>query len=344
MNCKNSAMKLEEGLNRLGYRAEILNIGENHSIIVTNAGMRVFGPFNGDDDPGFVWTKPDIGAARQDTRYEWNIGGDRIWIAPEIQYYCRDRSRFWDTLYVQKEIEPGRYKIIKEGNSVTVGGHISANAHNLATGRQEMEIYTTVAPLDVPGRYRTGNVKYSGYSIHTRLNILAGNAKSAIWNLTPVYPGGTLLVSLREKPAVSDYFKNLHALKIELRDKMAELPVSGDVMFKLGFLSGQITGKMIYFKKENTHATLMIKNFNNIPYGNYIDEPPENIGDNGYSVFVYYDGNAESFGEIECVSEACGGGTDKRSTELNVSTMFFYGAEADIISVLNKTVHLEDDA
>ena len=66
------------------------------TIIVSQHGGRIFGPFLSKESASIFWSNdvfagPDTFKAFLDSG-SWNIGGDRMWIAPEIQYHVPDRN------------------------------------------------------------------------------------------------------------------------------------------------------------------------------------------------------------------------------------------------------------
>ena len=36
----------------------------------------------------------------------WNVGGERVWVAPEIQFHIRDRSDFWASYHLPPAVDP----------------------------------------------------------------------------------------------------------------------------------------------------------------------------------------------------------------------------------------------
>ena len=65
------------------------------SVVVTQRGARIFGPFLSDGTP-LCWINPALAdeASFQDfiASGDWNLGGERVWIAPEIENLVSDSS------------------------------------------------------------------------------------------------------------------------------------------------------------------------------------------------------------------------------------------------------------
>ena len=81
---------------------------------------------------------------------DWNIGGDRIWIAPEIQYNCTDRTDFWGTLDLPKQMDPGNYTLKQIGDGWTLAQDVTLEAHNLNTGGKTLHVDARLPPRAGP--------------------------------------------------------------------------------------------------------------------------------------------------------------------------------------------------
>ena len=78
---------------------------------------------------------------------DWNIGGDRIWIAPEIQYNCHDRTDFWGTLDLPQQMDPGDYTLEQLGGDAwRVAQEVSLEAYNLNTGSKILHVAACLPP------------------------------------------------------------------------------------------------------------------------------------------------------------------------------------------------------
>ncbi|MBN1836135.1 MAG: hypothetical protein JW820_09820, partial [Spirochaetales bacterium] len=79
------------------------------SIVVSAYGGRIFGPFVGAESLG--WLSPLFGDPEgfraAVAAGAWNLGGERLWLAPELRYCVRDRKRFLESYTVQPAMDPG---------------------------------------------------------------------------------------------------------------------------------------------------------------------------------------------------------------------------------------------
>jgi hypothetical protein len=75
-----------------GLRFDVLNLQNDYRVIVTQRGGRIFGPFLGEAGESILWAN-ECHKSRESFEafiysgqdWSWNVGGDRVWIAPELQ-------------------------------------------------------------------------------------------------------------------------------------------------------------------------------------------------------------------------------------------------------------------
>ena len=93
---------------------EVLPLQGDACIIVAERGGRIFGPFLGKGE-SVTWMSPAFTDAATFSAFvragNWNLGGERIWISPEIRYMVRDRKDFWNTVFVPPEMDPGSHAL-----------------------------------------------------------------------------------------------------------------------------------------------------------------------------------------------------------------------------------------
>ena len=102
---------------RLGIMFRELDLGHDLTLVVSVAGGRVFGPFlNGLDALGWSLDEPGFEAAL--LAGDWNIGGERVWLAPERHFNFTDPARMLETYRVAPELDPGVWNLATEGDGV----------------------------------------------------------------------------------------------------------------------------------------------------------------------------------------------------------------------------------
>lgn len=91
---------------KLNYK--VLSTISGGSVAILERGARVIGAFVNESTNNFLWTNPNM---QQLSLEEWNIGGDRIWLSPEVEFHIPDHSRF-DSFEVQRSMDPGNYEFL----------------------------------------------------------------------------------------------------------------------------------------------------------------------------------------------------------------------------------------
>ncbi len=83
-------------------RHEILELQDGVFVVVLEHGGRILGPFLSEESASIAWLNEVWADADAFSAYiaakEWNLGGERIWISPEIHIRVRDRNDFWGTI------------------------------------------------------------------------------------------------------------------------------------------------------------------------------------------------------------------------------------------------------
>jgi hypothetical protein len=96
---------------------------------------------------------------------DWCIGGDRVWLAPEVQFNIPDRLH-WDSggAYVlPKAVDPGEYRLGNPGDgAVSLEQTVSLQLHNLASGTKKVRVCRTVRAARDPLRSFTAYAEVSG--------------------------------------------------------------------------------------------------------------------------------------------------------------------------------------
>ncbi len=248
-------------------------------------------------------------------RGDWNLGGERTWIAPEIQFTIRDRRDFWGSYSLPAAMDPGTWRLepARDGGCA-LRQEAELAAHNLAAGVKRLRVQRFVRSVADPVRsLRQGacaDVSFMGYEHDTVVRDLEPNAIGAqSWNLIQLVPGGSVFLPLLAPAVQRDYFEPVGEERQRLADDLVELSITGAHRYKVGYGAAYHVGRVGYVRAlDPSRARLLVRAFFNNPSTSYLEEPASKPGENGDSVHVYNDdGNAGGFGEIECYGQALGG-------------------------------------
>src|SRR5689334_1618993 len=107
---------LETILREVGEEYRVLALHGEASLLVTRRGARILGVFPAPGADNLLWTNPvafeSVAAFKQFTADGgWDIGGERIWLGPQIQFSVRDRNNFPASFHVQADMDPGDFKL-----------------------------------------------------------------------------------------------------------------------------------------------------------------------------------------------------------------------------------------
>ena len=233
--------ELERSLHGAGEPYHLLHLQDAASALVTQRGARVLGLFPAPDADNLLWTNKactDASSWRSFTAAGgWNLGGERCWIAPEIQYNVRDRSDFFATLAVPTAVDPGQYDLSVSGDSVRLEQTISLTAYNLAVGEKHLHVIRTIRPAANPlALSAMDDLAYAGYEQTASLVELNDTPiLSAIWNLVQLKAGGRLIIPCFGAVQSDVYFGSAPDEARASTDGSVRIDITGERQFKVGY-------------------------------------------------------------------------------------------------------------
>lgn len=313
--------QLAATLDAVGLTYAPLDLGAAR-LLITQRGGRVFGPFFG-EAPGLFWMQPALAETERLVAFlrqretGWNLGGERLWIAPEIQFTIRDRADFWGSYHMPSAMDPGKYALQAAQGVVRLAQQMTLDAYNLASGQTQLVAGVTLRPLPDPLRRvvdyaaLVDGVQYAGYARVVRLaHAVPTTIMSGAWVLVQVNAGGTLIVPARPGAEVTTYMGDPVPAALTPADGAFRVPMTGDRQFKTGYRAAYLTGRLGYLHPGTgaDDAYLLVRGFDNDPSSIYPEEPPDQPGVNGDSVHLYNDdGGMGGFAELECQGRTLGG-------------------------------------
>ncbi len=327
-----------------------LPLQNNVSLLISQRGGRVFGPFLTPDSESLFWMTPAFASAEDFGAFvaagEWNLGGERVWIAPEIQYGVRDRADFWNSLSLPPQMDPGNWTLAQDGEAWTLSQFLTLDAYNLARGQKTLHVERRIYPAADPLRglhnhsQLLDGVTFAGYAQTVTLSETQTDAiMSESWDLVQLNPGGELLIPATPGVGYSDYFEPIDAVYQTIDAHGVRLRITGDRRYKVGYKAAHIFGRLGYVNAlDDERAYLMVRNFFNNPSAPYVEEPAACAGCRGHSVHVYNDGGKfGGFGELECNGQTVGGETGRASSTDTFVLWLYVGSWENITDI---TQHL----
>ena len=295
-----------------GMKCEVLSVGEGWQVIVSEHGGHIFGPFSDSCPEGIFWI-PE--AVRDREKYKelidqkiWNIGGDRVWIAPEIQFNITDRSRFRETLNTPKTIDPGSYRMTRDGDRIHLNMELDLTSYNTVTGSLHADFHRMIHPAKNPLRKLPmfeelmEGLSYCGLEEVIDLKVSGDEGILAeSWDLLQIRPKGTLFIPMYCPLRGTDHYEPAGDHETVTENGIL-LRITGDSRYKIAYRSAVMTGRFGYLADSDSDTSvLVIICYPNNPSAMYSEQPPLIEGDTGYSIHVYNDdGNSGGFAEMEC--------------------------------------------
>lgn len=310
------------------------------TIILSQHGGRTFGPFLSKESESIFWAN-DVFARPETFKAflrsgSWNIGGDRMWIAPEIQYHVPDRSDFWGSVFWPEQVDPGTYSLEQpESGQWRLSQDMVLEAYNLASGQKELCLERLIRQVEDPLRNVGGypelldGVLYAGYEqVVTLTERKRDDILSEAWCLTQLNPGGVLVIPASPRVEYTDYYRPIDESLQTIHPNHVRLEITGDRQYKVGYKAAHVFGRLAYFNHfDDGRAYLIVRNFFNNPSAPYAEEPDHTPGCRGHSIHVYNDdGNAGGFGELECNAQTIGGETGRSSRTDQLVLWLYVGA------------------
>ncbi|KPG80240.1 hypothetical protein [Frigoribacterium sp. RIT-PI-h] len=311
---------VEARLATAGIPFERLAVGPDAVVVVSSYGGRVYGPFFAAGEaenwlPDAFASDDAFGALLGGG--DWNVGGDRVWIGPEIAYMIRDRDDYWGSYEMPPSLDPGRHDLDRTGDRVTLSRVAELEAFTAPTGHVRADLTLVVRPAAHPLRHLRGAsaagpdgtplvdaVEYGGYVTEVRLGITSDGAHEAeSWMLDQVRAGGTAFVAAVPDTQVTDYYEPVGDLLAEVPGGVA-VSLTGADRFKIGFAAPHVTGRLGYVRAvgdpTDDRAVLFVRGSHSDPSAEYSEEPDPSPGVRGDSLHLYDDdGGLGGFAEIE---------------------------------------------
>ena len=340
---------LIETLKAVGKHAELYQTGDGTRLLILPYGGRILGVFAPGSDENFLWTNSVLNSRESARAYyasdDWqNSGGDRTWLAPEVEFFFPkfpdvDIAGYWQP----RSLDPGSYALTKTAQEITLTNRLKIEAFR-SRKSVELEITKSVAGAPSPLRYDTrfhfSAVEYAGHTLLTSLKILDEDASVAplvgLWSLTQMPHRGELFIPTYSKAEPRIYFGLVDTPSGELSigDRLLRFKMRAPGEHKIGVYAANTTGRIGYIYPAGNRYALIVRNFFVNPSGEYADVPWTEPSDFGYSTQACsVNSRWGEFSEMEYHVPAIGGSTGLNHVEDRSQLWAYRGSREDIVQI-----------
>ncbi|MBP1994005.1 DUF6786 family protein [Paenibacillus eucommiae] len=338
--------KLVNVLEQVGLRYAVINGEHGGALVLLERGARVIGIYAEGEAENSLWVHPLLEDVRQaKTHFQdeqhWNIGGDRTWVSPEVEFFISNVEAFWDTYKVPAAIDPGAY-VMSDGDFGREEKSWSQSAALFAYRSQlELDFHLQKKLRLVPDPLRFtsynssfGSYSYIGYELDIRLSIPAEapSAPLSLWNLLQLPAGGEVRIPTYGQADVTDFFAPTGPSHLKVTPGLVSFRLDAKEQHKISIKAPFITGRMGYMREgAEGEAYLLVRQFQVNPSADYPDVPADRLDDQGHCVQCYNDsGELGAFGEMEYHSPALSIKSKDKELQDRSQIWCYNGKAADI--------------
>lgn len=316
-----SKVKLVENLKEAGHPLIELYGPEGGSALFLPFGMRILGLFDSNERENFFWVNPQLmDLTRVRAFFQtlgWkNSGGERTWIAPEVDLFIKDLNDPWKSYEVPPSLDPGNYSVKQCDSAIQMENRAQVTVHRIKR-KCRVDLKKMIRMIANPLRYEEKvkklgmQLQYVGYEEITILRLLSDpepGVRLGIWSLTQVPPYGEVIIPTTDRSQPRNYFGEPATDHLQVGSNFIRLIIDGETKYKVGLPATSVIGRIGYLRAaKDGRWTVLIRNFFVDPSGEYVDVPLDDQNDLGYAIQCYNDdGKLGSFGEIEYHAPAIG--------------------------------------
>ncbi len=336
-------------LKAVGKPTELYETDDGTRLLILPYGGRILGVFAPGSDENFLWTNSALNSIESARAYyasdDWqNSGGDRTWLAPEVDFFFPafpniDIAGYWQP----RALDPGNYEVARTDHGVKLTNRLSIEGFR-SKKKADLEITKSVStalnPLRHDAAIQTGAVEYAGHTLLTSLRILGPNPNDAplvgLWSLTQMPHQGELFIPTYFKSEPRIYFGLVDTPPDELvvGNHLIRFQMRAAGEHKIGVRALATTGRVGYTYSIGSKQALIIRNFYVNPSGEYADVPWTEPADRGYSTQACsVNSKWGMFSELEYHVPAIGGETGLGFIEDRSQLWAFRGADEDILKI-----------
>lgn len=236
----------------------------------------------------------------------WNAGGDRLWAAPELDWFWKTRTAVdFDQYEIPAALDPAPWftedhqpGYCRVTQNVELPNQHDGQVTRFKRARNFELVALNQAPFfEIHLAYRTDN----------ELSIKSGPEDQCLdsWSILQLPPGGTLWLGTSGEGVPRDYFAPVPASMWGRDADALHFEINGAQQYKVGVAPHHSNGRMAYTRPVDGQLLVIYRQFWVQPWRFYCDWPMLSGATQGDAVQIYNDdGNAGGFGEMEYHSPA----------------------------------------
>lgn len=328
--------QLKTGIEASGHHVRTWRAGDGE-LMLLNHGARLLACRLPDAQGNLFWHNPALldshTAAATLNAAGGSIGGDRLWLAPEIAYMWTDlaaaRVDVSRSAVLEPGMDPADWRVHDEdADRVHLTAEMRLLDHRFKRAI-ELEVSREFAVIDRPSGLPDGIVCAS-FAIHNEARLVGGDdgAVAGTWDLLQLPATGTLIcptVTPVELPR--RYYDPFGEKHVTSDGKSVRFLIDGKRRIKMGLLAEHVTGRMGYYRRHDAAtASLVVRIFLPQPGEAYVDLPRDSEDVFGGDAIQAYndDGRFGGFGEMEYHDPALivGQGVKQRSGSCVTHVLF----------------------
>lgn len=205
--------------------------------------------------PAF-WTNP--------AAPDWNVGGDRLWLGPERDWFWGDSTDLSDHV-VPAAIDPGTWRLVSSSHT-----GVSLASDTVLTHRRTTEV--TSVGLTRTIKFVDATPDRVVYETRTAVTVHSGQPVSA-WSIVSVPLSGTVAAALWGPLKYRDYLAPIDSARLVVSDGWLSLRLTGEKMTKIGVPPEVFAGSLDYTRPIDGGALRVERVVDVSPDQRYCDLP-----------------------------------------------------------------------
>jgi hypothetical protein len=290
------------------------------SLVLMQRGGRLIGAFPKEGSKNALWTNPQLESILNTE--EWNVGGDRLWISPERDFFYRNAERF-EQWFCPSALDPGNYELAYSSRDAVAFRNVF-DLSNMRTGETYKDVCVTRTMSYLPNPYASDprlekaleSVSYVGIKSVEEVLVKENYDRLRInpWIITQVNPespknrGMAIVPTKGADVQPIHYFGKIPDERLKVFGDHVSFKIDGEVVYKLGIRPEDLPlereasiGYIADIEEANRESLLLIRRSKNAPrnQSECLDVAKANPNGLRGSIQSYNSGLELQLGEVE---------------------------------------------